>query len=146
MAAGEKVWLITGKFWHRLVGSTMRPYDRACPASADRRPNIFTLLTLVILPGTSTGFGRCLVASVLARGDAVIATVRRVEDFTLTDIDHSRLHLITLDVTELEESIRQKLDSAWDVWGRIDVLVNNAGYVTKCLIEEAGSVDHLGAS
>ena len=88
--------------------------------------------------GTSTGFGRCLVASVLARGDLVIATVRQLEDFSAVSVDSSRLRVIVLDVKDSEEKIHQKLDAAWDFWGRIDVLVNNAGYVSKCLIEEAG--------
>ncbi|KAH9838029.1 uncharacterized protein C8Q71DRAFT_755728 [Rhodofomes roseus] len=91
-----------------------------------------------LITGTSSGLGKCLVASALGRGDLVIATVRRREDFSLTDVDTSRLHVLVLDVTEPEDDVRRKLDDAWNVWGRIDVLVNNAGYVSQCLVEEGG--------
>ncbi|TFY59098.1 hypothetical protein EVJ58_g5995 [Rhodofomes roseus] len=93
-----------------------------------------------LITGTSSGLGKCLVASALGRGDLVIATVRRREDFSLTDVDTSRLHVLVLDVTEPEDDVRRKLDDAWNVWGRIDVLVNNAGYVSQCLVEEGGCV------
>ena len=88
--------------------------------------------------GTSTGFGRQLVVSALSRGDRVIATVRKVEDFTVKNVDKSRLHVITLDVTDSEDNIRAKVAAAVGIWGRIDVLVNNAGYGVKTIIEEGG--------
>ncbi|KAH9841081.1 uncharacterized protein C8Q71DRAFT_438143 [Rhodofomes roseus] len=91
------------------------------------------------ITGTSTGFGKYLVISALSRGDCVIATVRKLDDFTIKNVDQSRLHVITLDVTDSEESIRSKVDAAAGIWGRIDVLVNNAGYGVKTVIEEGGS-------
>ncbi|KAH9923889.1 uncharacterized protein B0H18DRAFT_451601 [Fomitopsis serialis] len=91
-----------------------------------------------LITGTSSGLGKSLVASALGRGDLVIATVRRREDFSLSDADASRVHVLLLDVTVPEDSVRQKIAEAWNVWGRIDVLVNNAGYVSQCLLEEGG--------
>jgi len=92
-----------------------------------------------LITGTSTGFGRHLVLSALSRGDRVIATVRKLEDFTVKNVDQSRLHVITLDVTDNEDNIRAKVDAAVSIWGRIDVLVNNAGYGVKAVVEEGGS-------
>ncbi|KAI0920223.1 hypothetical protein AcV5_010023 [Taiwanofungus camphoratus] len=95
------------------------------------------------ITGTSSGFGKRLVASVLARGDCVIATVRRPEDFPLTDVDESRVHVLVLDVTDKAENIQGKVNEALHIWGRIDVLVNNAGYAPKALLEEGGSAAAL---
>ena len=91
--------------------------------------------------GTSSGLGRCLVRSILRRGDYAIATVRRegsLDDLAVTDEQRARLAVIFLDVTASEQDIRKVVDDAWAVWGRIDVLVNNAGHSAKALMEEGG--------
>ncbi|TFY67217.1 hypothetical protein EVJ58_g1766 [Rhodofomes roseus] len=43
-----------------------------------------------------------------------------------------------LDVTDSEENIGKVVDEAWAVWGRIDVLVNNAGRGSNAVLEEGG--------
>ncbi|KAH9929275.1 uncharacterized protein B0H18DRAFT_1117616 [Fomitopsis serialis] len=91
------------------------------------------------ITGTSSGLGECLVQSVLAREDYFIATVRQVEKFKLTDVDRTRLHVLRLDVTDFEENISKAVSEGVAKWGRIDVLVNNAGIIPKCLSEEGGS-------
>jgi len=52
------------------------------------------------------------------------------------------LRTIQLDVTEGEASIKAKAKTAAEVWGQIDVLVNNAGIGLPSLLEEGGSA-HL---
>lgn len=78
-----------------------------------------------------------LVMSALARGDFVIATARNLSTL---DIPQScpRLHRMQLDVTDGEDILKAKLDEAARVWGRIDVLVNNAGTGILGLVEESG--------
>lgn len=93
---------------------------------------------LIRCSGTSSGFGKRLVSSVLARGDYVIATVRNLESFTLPEGDRTRLRIIVLDVCDTLENIQSAVAEATAVWGRIDVLVNNAGYGLKSLLEEGG--------
>lgn len=82
--------------------------------------------------GSTSGFGKRLVLSTLARGDRVIATGRNVEKLEqlvssvkaeLAD----NIRTIQLDVTEDEQEIKVKIDLAAGFWGCIDVLVNNAG-------------------
>ncbi|CCL99482.1 uncharacterized protein FIBRA_01500 [Fibroporia radiculosa] len=92
-----------------------------------------------LITGTSSGFGKRLVASVLARGDYVIATVRSLEKFSLPSGDRSRLRIIALDVTDSFDTIQRAVHAAVEFWGRIDVLVNNAGYGLKSLLEEGGA-------
>ncbi|KAF8626031.1 hypothetical protein AX15_005121 [Amanita polypyramis BW_CC] len=91
-----------------------------------------------LITGTSSGFGRCLVHSVLERGDLVIATARsleKVQDFPSSD----RLRVLHLDVDHSRDVIQARIDEAVKFWGRIDVLVNNAGSVIRGLFEEGGS-------
>jgi len=93
-----------------------------------------------LITGTSSGMGRALVKSVLDRNDKVIATARVLEQ--IQDLrslaDPSRLHLMQLDITDSQDVISSKVNEAIDVWGRIDVLVNNAGTGVKMILEEGG--------
>ncbi|KZT05083.1 NAD-P-binding protein [Laetiporus sulphureus 93-53] len=93
------------------------------------------------ITGTSSGFGRRLVTLVLARGDYVIGTVRRAEDFQVSvfETDRTRLHVIVLDLKDEKATMQEKVREAVSVWGRIDVLVNNAAWAPKSLLEEGGT-------
>lgn len=95
---------------------------------------------LTIMLGTSSGFGKRLAALVLARGDYVIATVRRLDRCPQVDADQSRLRILVLDVSDSIENVQATMDEALSIWGRIDVVVNNAGYGMKAMIEEGGCV------
>ncbi len=76
------------------------------------------------ITGSSSGFGRALVEAIRARGERVVATARRPE--ALADLAADDVLTLALDVTR-EEQIEPALDAAVDRFGRIDVLVNNAG-------------------
>ncbi|MCC3779339.1 SDR family oxidoreductase [Streptomyces sp. UNOB3_S3] len=72
--------------------------------------------------------GRQLAELLLVRGCRVAATARRTE--TLDDLvaEHGdRLRVLSLDVTDTP-AVRRVVDEAWTAFGRIDVVVNNAGY------------------
>ena len=86
--------------------------------------------------------GLALTHSVLARGDYVIATARSLKSFDELrqdpKIDGERMRFLALDVTSPMAEIQQCLDEALAIWGRIDVLVNNAGTITFGASEELG--------
>ena len=93
------------------------------------------------ITGSSTGFGRILAETVLRRGDRVIATARKPEQ--LEDLEKTypdRTLTAKLDVTKPEE-VRAAVDRAIANFGRIDVLVNNAGYGTMGAIEEVSDAE-----
>jgi NAD(P)-dependent dehydrogenase (short-subunit alcohol dehydrogenase family) len=94
-----------------------------------------------MITGTSTGFGRTLAEAALAAGDNVVATARRPE--TLDDLvaaapDH--VLAVGLDVTRPDQ-IAQAMDAALARFGRLDVLVNNAGFGTVGAVEEIDMED-----
>jgi NAD(P)-dependent dehydrogenase (short-subunit alcohol dehydrogenase family) len=89
-----------------------------------------------LITGCSTGFGRSLAEAVLQGGDRVIATARNTDK--LQDLIYrypQQVCTLSLDVTN-KENIRSAISQAKDVYGRIDVLVNNAGYGSMGAIEE----------
>jgi NAD(P)-dependent dehydrogenase (short-subunit alcohol dehydrogenase family) len=89
--------------------------------------------------GCSSGLGRHLVSAILARGDKVIATARRISDLDyMYSIDGGKERAlgITLDVTEPYDKLKEKLDKAIERFGSIDILVNNAGFLISGVWEE----------
>ena len=87
---------------------------------------------VVLITGCSTGIGRAAASHLAARGYTVIATARRVED--LADLAAAGCRTLPLDVTD-EASMRAAVDATEAAHGRIDVLVNNAGYSQSGAVE-----------
>lgn len=80
------------------------------------------------ITGTSSGFGRAMTERLLARGDRVAATLRRANALDDLKEQHGdRLWPATLDVTDTD-AVRHVVARAFNELGRIDVVVNNAGY------------------
>ena len=91
--------------------------------------------------GSSRGFGRALVRAALEAGDLVAATARRPEQLTDLVADHGdRVHPIALDVTDAAAA-RSAIAEARDHFGRLDVIVNNAGYANVSPIETTEDED-----
>lgn len=83
---------------------------------------------LWFITGSSRGLGRSLTEAVLKHGDNVVATARKPEQ--LNDLNEKypdRILAVKLDVTD-ETQIIAAIDQAITTFGRIDVLVNNAGF------------------
>ncbi|WP_242137802.1 oxidoreductase [Sphingomonas sp. TREG-RG-20F-R18-01] len=89
-----------------------------------------------LVTGCSTGFGRDLAKLIVDRGWRLVATARdadRVAD--LADAAPDRVLALALDVTK-QDQIDAVVQAAAEKFGRIDVLVNNAGYGYQSTIEE----------
>lgn len=89
-----------------------------------------------LITGCSSGFGRVLAEQALARGDKVAVTARRRDSIAELCTKYPDTALcLELDVTQ-PESVRAALDEAVRKFGRIDVLVNNAGFGLQGAVEE----------
>jgi NAD(P)-dependent dehydrogenase (short-subunit alcohol dehydrogenase family) len=86
-----------------------------------------------LITGASSGFGLAIAQAALARGDRVVATSRRVEAIDLEEGD--RVARVPLDVTDADQRVAA-VDETLGRFGRIDVLVNNAGRTQVGAVEE----------
>ncbi|KAL5499090.1 hypothetical protein ACEPAH_1608 [Sanghuangporus vaninii] len=95
-----------------------------------------------VITGASSGLGRTLVHVALARGDYVVATARKFSDlseFSGNPETTSRVHTMKLDVTASFSELRILAGEVIEKWGRVDVLVNNAGSCLLGMTEEIGT-------
>jgi short subunit dehydrogenase len=89
-----------------------------------------------IITGSSRGLGRALAEAALAAGEKVAATARRVDDLQgLKDRYRDQVLLLPLDVTNETQAI-EAVTSTIRTFGRLDVLVNNAGYGNVAPVED----------
>ncbi|KAA5532553.1 SDR family NAD(P)-dependent oxidoreductase [Taibaiella lutea] len=90
----------------------------------------------ILITGASKGFGKIWAEAFLKRGDKVIATARNLD--TLDDLVRQygeSVFPLKLDVNNREE-VFAAVNAGKDHFGRIDVLINNAGYGLFGAIEE----------
>jgi len=81
-----------------------------------------------LITGCTSGFGEQFVHDILSRGDKAIATGRSLS--RLSHLEAAGAATLQLDITETQQSIRDTIAKAISVYGRIDVLVNNASYIS----------------
>ncbi|KRC29254.1 oxidoreductase [Acidovorax sp. Root219] len=89
-----------------------------------------------LITGASRGIGARIAEVALAQGDAVVATSRSAESIARRLGASDALLPLALDVTD-EAQARHAVGAALERFGRIDVLVNNAGYGLLGAVEEA---------
>jgi NAD(P)-dependent dehydrogenase (short-subunit alcohol dehydrogenase family) len=98
---------------------------------------------VVLITGSSTGFGRLFTETLARKGHTVFATMRdpggrnaknASEIRALAEKDGLLIHLLELDVTD-DASVQTAVDTAIAKAGRIDVAINNAGYYLSGLAE-----------
>lgn len=94
-----------------------------------------------LITGSSRGLGRALVTAALEAGNNVVATARRPEQLTdLVDQYGDRVLPVALDVTD-PAAASEALAAAARHFGRVDVIVNNAGYANVAPIETGDDAD-----
>ena len=96
--------------------------------------------TVWLVTGAGRGMGVDIAQAVLAAGHAVVATGRNPERVTAALGTHDDLLAVALDVTD-PASARAAVDAALDRFGRVDVLVNNAGNFYAGFFEEISADD-----
>lgn len=98
-------------------------------------------MTTWLITGCSTGLGRALAEAVLEQGDSAVVTARdatAVKD--IADAYPDRALALSLDVTDRYQA-RLVIEQGTEVFGSIDVLVNNAGYGYRAAVEEGDDED-----
>ncbi|NES93821.1 MAG: SDR family NAD(P)-dependent oxidoreductase [Desertifilum sp. SIO1I2] len=94
-----------------------------------------------LITGCSTGFGRALAEAVLQKGDYLLATAREPEQLqSLVEDYPEAAKAVRLDVT-VSQDIQAAIDAAIATFGRIDVLVNNAGHGLIAALEEVSDAE-----
>ena len=98
---------------------------------------------VVFITGSSTGFGRLFTETLARRGHTVFATMRdpggrnaknAAEIRALAEKESLPIHVLEMDVTD-DASVERAVDAAVAKAGRIDVVINNAGYYLSGLEE-----------
>lgn len=92
------------------------------------------------ITGASRGFGLEVARAALVRGDAVVATARTPASIAAALGVHERLLSVALDVTDAAQAAAAA-EAAVARFGRIDVLLNNAGYGLLGAVEEASAAE-----
>lgn len=88
------------------------------------------------LTGSSRGLGRALAQAILAAGHRLVATARKPEELSdLVAAYGDRVRAVALDVTDAAAA-RAAVQVATTAFGRLDVVVNNAGYGNMGSIED----------
>lgn len=94
-----------------------------------------------LITGTSSGFGWALARHVLAQGERVIATARRLD--ALSELSREfpgQCRCLALDVSDPDQ-VRAVVSEAAEAFGALDVIVNNAGYAVAGALEELSAVE-----
>ena len=92
--------------------------------------------SVFLVSGASRGLGREIVRAALVAGHQVVAGARDISALDDLAVEHGdRLAVVPLDVTDAQAA-RDAVRTAVDRFGRLDVLVNNAGYANVAPVED----------
>lgn len=89
---------------------------------------------VVMVTGASSGLGREFCSDLAKAGCIIIAAARRIDRLQslCTEINSSSIRktavAVELDISASGAAIQASVNKAWDAFGRIDALINNAGY------------------
>lgn len=93
------------------------------------------------ITGASKGLGYAFTCAALKAGDKVAAAARTIDNLEkLKDMYQETLLTLSLDVTD-REAVFSTVKAAVEHFGRLDIVVNNAGILTMGMIEEFSEED-----
>lgn len=117
--------------------------DRSPPARIQRTMTEKSKQLVWFITGASTGFGRELAEQTLRAGYKVVATARKPEQVAELAKQYPETALaFALDVTN-QASVEAAVSAAMEHFGRVDVVVNNAGFGLAGAIEEATEDEYM---
>jgi NAD(P)-dependent dehydrogenase (short-subunit alcohol dehydrogenase family) len=118
--------------------NALHVYDHPSPLS-------LVYMSLVwLITGSSSPLGRALAEEVLAGGDQLVATARNLPELAgLVERYGERVRTVALDVTD-ERAASDAVETAVGAFGRLDVLVNNAGPDDVGSIADANLAGYFG--
>ena len=92
---------------------------------------------VVVITGGSDGIGKALIESLIPLGAKVATCGRSHDKIYKLQMEYARvlLHAVACDVSD-EEECRRFIESTLDTFGRIDILINNAGISMRALFTE----------
>jgi NAD(P)-dependent dehydrogenase (short-subunit alcohol dehydrogenase family) len=94
-----------------------------------------------LITGSGNGLGRSIAEAALRAGDSVVAGARRIEELAPLVAQYGeRIKPVTLEVRD-EAAAKAAVQAAVDTFGRLDVLVNNAGYGQFAPFEQMSAED-----
>jgi NADP-dependent 3-hydroxy acid dehydrogenase YdfG len=124
-----------------MVSAPERPHDSGRPLSYIQEEEFKMSAKVWFITGASRGFGRIWAEGALARGDQVVATARSITSLAeLSEKYGDAVLPLALDVTDRQQ-IEVVVPQAHAHFGRLDVVINNAGYALLGAIEEATEAD-----
>lgn len=88
---------------------------------------------VILITGASSGIGKNIAETMINDGHTVYAAARRVEK--MNDLQEAGAHALKMDIT-VEEDVQSVINTIIENEGRIDVLVNNAGYAVYGSVED----------
>lgn len=91
---------------------------------------------IIAITGASSGIGKALADEALKRGAKIAVCARNIDKLRKLFSKNENVLMYKADVS-LEQDCKNFIDGIIEKWGRIDVLVNNAGVSMRALFEEA---------
>lgn len=91
---------------------------------------------VIVITGASSGIGRAIAEAALKEGAKIAVCARNLEKLNESFKTSDEILLFQADVSK-EDDCRRFIESVMQKWGRVDVLVNNAGITMRALFEDA---------
>lgn len=134
MAKPIAVWLRLPQLQDTQLYKLRIPATLQSIGKKEQKTHTINMSKVWLITGCSSGFGKEIALAAAKDGDTVVATARDVSKLE----DLAKLGIITkrLDVLSDDDEMKSTIDDILQTVGRIDVLVNNAGYILEGAIEE----------